>query len=225
MLVSRQAATEQNPWAINKFETAFHKPADSLRMSTFDQVSQSDWHGQYSFLPPTDTTSLFSQSYEHVSSSADNTDSQAQPRTTAPASAPELDTLKQEPQSPLGHRLDPLGLRQPKQPSPIAEQAEDQAEQYAQKASESAQGESLGTTEASGGLSLGPSGISMPTATAQAPELPPISLINDTQSAIKEEDEDVLDDEDMVEVDGDQPTQAQTVAERTAQRRKMKRFR
>ncbi|KAM7195968.1 pah2 homeobox protein encoded by the pah2 protein [Rhypophila sp. PSN 637] len=225
MLVSRQNATEQNPWSISKFETTFHKSADSLRMSNFDPVTQSDWQGQYSFLPPGDN-GLFQQSYEQVTTSADNADSQAQPRSaTAPSNPLDLVVPKQE-QSSLEHRLDPLGLRQPKQPSPIAEQTENQGEQYAQKAAESTLDESLVSTETTG-MPLGSNPLSSVSSTGQGPEAVVNHVSNDGQSQIKEEDEDILDDEEMVEGDGDgeQPPVPQTAAERTAQRRKMKRFR
>lgn len=226
MLVSRQNATEQNPWSISKFETTFHKSADSLRMSNFDPVTQSDWQGQYSFLPPGDA-GLFPQPYEHVANSTDTTDSQAQPRSVAAPSNPlDLVVPKQEPSSLEHHRLDPLGLRQPKQPSPIPEQPENQGEQYAQKAAESVLDESLVSTEATG-MSLGSNPLISVSSTGQGPEATVNHTTNDEQNPIKEEDDDVLDDEEMMEGDGDgdQPPVPQTAAERTAQRRKMKRFR
>jgi len=226
MLVSRQNATEQSPWSISsKFETTFHKSADSIRMSNhFDSVSQSDWQGQYSFLPPGDNN-LFSQPYDHVASSTDNADTQAQPRSvTAPSNALEIEP-KQE-GSPVGHRLDPLGLRQPKQQSPNPEQTESRGEQYATKAEESAHEESLASTETPA-ISLTSNPLSSVSSTGQGSEVPPSQPTNEAQPAIKDEEEDVLDDEEMIEGDGDgeAPTQPQTAAERTAQRRKMKRFR
>lgn len=194
-------------------------------MSNFDPVTQSEWQGQYSFLPPGDN-GLFQQSYDHVTTSADNTDSQSQPRSvTAPSNPLDLVVPKQE-QSSLEHRLDPLGLRQPKQPSPIPEQPENQGEQYAQKAAESVLDESLASTETTG-MSLGSNPLSSVSSTGQGPETTVNHVSSDGQNAIKEEEEDILDDEEMVEVEGDgeQPPAPQTAAERTAQRRKMKRFR
>lgn len=223
MLVTRQSASEQSPWSISsKFENTFHKSTDSLRMSNhFDSVTQSDWQGQYSFLPPGDNN-LFSQQYDHVTNSTGNSDAQTQPRSvTTEGNVLDID-LKQE-SAPLEHRLDPLGLRQPKQPSPIPEQPEAQAEQYAAKATESAHEEPLAPTETPG-LSNQPGAVS---STAQIAEGPVSQSVNDSQSMVKEEDDDVLEDEEMIEVEGDGevPSQPQTAAERTAQRRKMKRFR
>lgn len=226
MLVSRQNATEQSPWSISKFETPFHKSADGLRMSNhFDSVTQSDWQGQYSFLPPGDNN-LFSQPYDHVTSSTDNADSQTQPRSVA-ATSNSLDIEPKQEPSPTGHRLDPLGLRQPKQQSPIPEQPENQGEQYAIKAAESAHEESLGSTETPG-ISMTSNPLNSVSSTGQASDIPPSQPANESSSAVKEEEDDVLEDEEMAEGDGeggDAPAQPQTAAERTAQRRKMKRFR
>lgn len=221
MLVTRHTATEQSPWSISKFETAFRKSAEKLRMSNnFDTVTQSDWQGQYSFLPPGDNT-IFSQPYEHVTNSTESAGSQAQPRTVAaPSEAP-----KQE-SSPLGHRLDPLGLRQPKQPSPIPEQPEIQGEHYPPKTTDLAHEESATSTETPG-MSLGSNPLSSVSSAGQGSETGPSHSGNEGQTAVKEEDEEVIEDEEMIEgeVDGEAQTQPQTAAERTAQRRKMKRFR
>ncbi|KAK4155944.1 hypothetical protein C8A00DRAFT_13065 [Chaetomidium leptoderma] len=221
MLVTRHTATEQSPWSISKFENAFHKSAERLRMSNnFDTVTQSDWQGQYSFLPPSDNT-IFSQQYEHVTSSSENADSQARPRTVAaPSEAPKTET------SPLGHRLDPLGLRQPKQPSPIPEQPENQADQYPPKVAELTHEESSTSTETPA-LSLGSNPLSSVSSAGQGSETAPSHSGNEGQAIVKEEDEEVVDDDEMIEgeAEGEAQGQPQTAAERTAQRRKMKRFR
>ena len=189
----------------------------------FDSVSQSDWQGQYSFLPPGDNN-LFSQTYDHVTSSTDNADPQSQPRSVA-APANTLDIKPEQESSPIGHRIDPLGLRQPKQPSPIPEQPENHGEQYAAKAAESVHEESLVSTETPG-ISITSNPLSSVSSTGQGSDMPP-SQTADAQVPIKDEDEDVLEDEEMIEGDaeGEVPAQPQTAAERTAQRRKMKRFR
>ncbi len=222
MLVTRHTTTEQSPWSISKFETAFRKSAEKLRMSNnFDAVTQSDWQGQYSFLPPGDNN-IFSQPYEHVTGAADNAGSQVQPRTVAVPS----ETPKQA-SPPLGHRLDPLGLRQPKQPSPIPEQPENQGEQqYPTKVTELLHEESSTSTETQG-MSLGSNPLSSVSSAGQGSETGPGHSGNEGQPIPKEEDEEVIEDEEMIEgeVEGEAPAQPQTAAERTAQRRKMKRFR
>lgn len=190
-------------------------------MSTnFDTVTQSEWQGQYSFLPPGDNT-IFSQPYEHVTNSTENAESQAQPRSmAAPNEAPKSEN------SPLGHRLDPLGLRQPKQPSPIPEQPENEGEQYPPKGSELAHEESSTSTETQG-MSLGSNPLSSVSSAGQSSETAPSHSGNEGQAVVKDEDEEVVEDDEMIEGEGDGETQTQpqTAAERTAQRRKMKRFR
>jgi hypothetical protein len=188
--------------------------------NNFDTVTQSDWQGQYSFLPPGDNT-IFSQPYEHVTGSTENAESQAQPRTVAVPN----DGPKSEP-SPLDHRIDPLGLRQPKQPSPIPEQPENHGEQYPPPKTAELAHEESSTTETPG-MSLGSNPLSSVSSAGQGSETAPSHSGNEGQSAIKEEEEEVLEDEEMVEgeAEGEAQAQPQTAAERTAQRRKMKRFR
>lgn len=237
MLVTRQLETEQNPWSISKLETIFNKSSSISRMSNNYEPplsTQSDWQGQYSFLPPGEN-SIFSQSYEHVTGSAEQADShaQGQPRSTLTSNNPlDIENMKSETSpvnnstSPLRHRrsLDPLGLRQQKAPSPIQEQPEPQDEQYAQKPTESIPEESLVSTETPG-MSIGSNPLSSISSAGQGSELP--ASHHDNESAIKDEDDEILEDEEMLEGDGDgdAPSQPQTAAERTAQRRKMKRFR
>ncbi|KAK3949691.1 hypothetical protein QBC32DRAFT_219124 [Pseudoneurospora amorphoporcata] len=227
LATSRQGVTEQSPWSISKFGTPYPKTADSLRMSSFDAVTQSDWQGQYAFLPPGDNN-LYSQSYEHVSGSTDIANPQAQPRSVVGSGNPlEIEPLKRV-TSPLGHRADPLGLRQPKQSSPVAEQVESHSEPYAQKATGTAHEESYTPTKTPN-ISLGSHPLSSVSSAAHGPSSSTAQSVNEAQSTIKEEDDDVLDDEEMIDgdVEGEPQAQAQpqTAAERTAQRRKMKRFR
>jgi hypothetical protein len=227
MLVTRQLDTEQSNWSYSKFETPYHKPPTSPpRMSNhFDPPlsTQPEWQGQYSYLPPADS-SIFSQQFDQGNDSSDA----AQPRSAAGANS-QLDiNIKDEPQhsSPLGHRrsVDPLGLRSNKAASPISEQPEAQGgEAYAAKAAESVQDESLGSTDTPG-LSLTSNPLSSVSSAGQATDIPPSHAGNEDVSANKDDDDEVVDDEDMIE--GDEPSsQPQTAAERTAQRRKMKRFR
>jgi len=179
-----------------------------------------DWQGTYSFLPPGEP--IFAQSYDHVSSSNDNSQTQAQPRSAGGDGSLEID-VKNEAGSPLGHRrsVDPLGLRQ-KAPTPIQEQPEHPSSPYAPKA-ESVHDESLVSTDAPG-LSLGPHHLNS-VSSGQPGDLG-VPHAGEDQAVPKDGDEeDVVDDEEMIEGDGDTTSQPQTAAERTAQRRKMKRFR
>ncbi|XDG02200.1 hypothetical protein ABKA04_001815 [Annulohypoxylon sp. FPYF3050] len=228
MLVTRHLEPEQNHWS-SKFETAFHKPT-SPRMSSYDShlSTQPDWQGQYSFLPPGESH-IFAQPFEQVTGSSSNNDITSQQR---PASAHNstLDNTSQATQSsihsPMSHSriLDPLplGLRQPKAESPVQEHSDVQGASYAIKA-ESAHEESLASTDTQG-LHLGPSSLG-PSSSVQGQETTS-GPNRDEESAIgKDDDDEVLDDDEMVEGEGETSTQPQTAAERTAARRKMKRFR
>lgn len=132
--------------------------------------------------------------------------------------------MKEEPHSPLGHRIDPLGLRPAKQPSPIPEHPE-QAGEYGPKAAESVPDESLVSGDTPG-LSLASNPLSSVSSAGQGQEIPASHTGNDGEIPKQEDEDEVVDDEEMVEGDGGEATsQPQTAAERTAQRRKMKRFR
>jgi hypothetical protein len=76
-------------------------------------------------------------------------------------------------------------------------------------------------------MSLGSNPLSSVSSAGQVSEAAPSQAENDGQTLVKEEEEEVVEDEEMVEGEGEGETQPppQTAAERTAQRRKMKRFR
>ncbi|KAI0881028.1 uncharacterized protein GGS22DRAFT_74722 [Annulohypoxylon maeteangense] len=226
MLVTRHLEPEQNHWS-SKFETTFHK-STSPRMSSYDGhlSTQPDWQGQYSFLPPGESN-IFAPPFEQVTGSSSNNDISSQQR---PASAHNntLDNTNQATQSsihsPMSHSriLDPLGLRQPKAESPVHEHADVQGASYAIKA-ESAHEESLASTDPQG-LPLGPSALGS-ASSVQGQEATSGPTVNEDSAIGKDEDDEVLDDDEMVEGEGESTTQPQTAAERTAARRKMKRFR
>lgn len=78
-------------------------------------------------------------------------------------------------------------------------------------------------------ISLGSHPLSSVSSAAHEPKSSTAQSVNEAQSTIKDEDDDLLDDEEMIDGDAEEEPQAQaqpqTAAERTAQRRKMKRFR
>lgn len=119
--------------------------------------------------------------------------------------------LKQEPNA-LRQRHSGGGHTQP---SPIAEQVENDGELYARKAADSANEGSVASAENQG--------MSNPVSSASS-DAPANQVRNDDQVCKQEEDDDVIDDDDM-DGDGESGTQEMTPAERTAARRKMKRFR
>lgn len=228
MLVSRQHDSEQNHWSVSKYETLYHKPASSPRMSHHYDAplsTQPDWQGQqYSFLPPGDN-SIYPQSYNHGQAPNGNVGSQAEPRSAADASGA-MDIDSKSDSNSLSPSLsqrrsdDPLGLRAHRQPSPIPEQSESQGEMYAQKAAESTnEGSVASATTAAASIA-----VSSVSSAGQSSELPPIQARSEEPVCKQEEDDDVLDDDDM-DGDVDGITPEMTPAERTAARRKMKRFR
>ncbi|KAK6951925.1 hypothetical protein Daesc_006450 [Daldinia eschscholtzii] len=228
MLVTRHLDTEQHHWS-SKLETAFHK-STSPRMSSYDGhlSTQPDWHGQYSSYLPSGEGSIFAQPFEQVSGSSSNNDVASQQRPSS-AHNSNLENTTQTSHSsltsPMSHHriLDPLGLRQPKAESPAHEQPDVQGASYAIKA-ESAHEESLASADAQG-LPLGQNTISSTSSAGQGQDVTAVPAGNEDAALGKDEDDDVLEDDEMVEAEGDVSTQPQTAAERTAARRKMKRFR
>ncbi|KAK7935156.1 Homeobox domain-containing protein [Apiospora marii] len=219
MLVTRQIDTEQSHWS-SKYGALYTSP----RMSNFDSslTTQPEWQGHYSFLPPGESN-LFVQPFEQGSgSNSSNETSAAQQQrpanvhTTALSTQPNQDT----PGSPHGHgrSLDPLGLRAPKVESPTQESSDPRiAPSYRVKAEPARDG----STEAS--RLTHETAVTSPSGTQGHGEG---AGDNDDLSLGKEEDDDVLDDDDdMIEGEGDPNAPPQTAAERTAARRKMKRFR
>ncbi|KAF6819814.1 Homeobox-leucine zipper protein HDG11 [Colletotrichum sojae] len=214
MLVTRQFDnTEQSHWSYSKFETSLHKaPTTPPRMSNQFEAplpTPPEWQGQqYSYLP-TPETNVFPQGYE----TGNDASEASQPRTA------EVQTKQEDNRGPA----DPLGLRQVKQPTPEDEPEEQLRQQQQlkqeqrQKSAEKMAGpisqENMASTETqNASMASNPTG-------QEAPAI----HVDDEASLSKDEDDDVLDDDDMLEDgEGGQP---QTAAERTAARRKMKRFR
>lgn len=223
MLVSRLSDTEQSNWSYTKFETTYQKPTTSPRMSNhFDTPlsTPSDWQSQYSYLPPGES-SIFSQPFESANDGAEASRSRPASNSTTSERA---DLSSKESNASDQKRADPLGIRSAKPPSPIAEHPEPQhSDPFAHKPAESGAEESLGSAEAST-LPLPSNTIHTSSSSVQPQDshsLPPINV------EPKEEDDELFEDEEMrgVEETADDNAQPQTAAERTAQRRKMKRFR
>ncbi|KZL66530.1 homeobox domain-containing protein [Colletotrichum tofieldiae] len=224
MLVTRQFdTTEQSHWSYSKFETPLHKPPTTPpRMSNqFEGTlpTPPEWQGQqYSYLSGSENN-VFSQAY-----GAGNEASEAsQPRTTAGAPTQVEIQIKQDPNAGLDSRgaADPLGLRQVKQPTPEDEPEERQRQQQQQQQQEQRQeSQPLETTPQESAAEM--QSQTMTSSMEQEAEAAAAHMDHDEANLSKEEDDDVLDDDDMLD-DGDGTPQ--TAAERTAARRKMKRFR
>ena len=119
--------------------------------------------------------------------------------------------------------LDPLGLRQPKAESPVQEPAENRGAAYAVK-TEPAQDDSL-TSRDTSALMHGPSLVEPTPPVEQAHDVSTSQGGNEETLVEKDEEDVMMEDEEMVDLEGEAPSQPQTAAERTAARRKMKRFR
>ncbi|CCF43639.1 hypothetical protein CH063_13284 [Colletotrichum higginsianum] len=232
MLVTRQFdTTEQSHWSYSKFETPLQKsPTTPPRMSNQFEAplpTPPEWQGQqYSYLSGPENN-VFSQAYGVGNETSEAT----QPRTTAGATA-QVDTHTKQQQQNTGldsrGASDPLGLRQVKQPTPEDEPEDRQPQQQreqrqgsqpSEKTAETALLESAPLTEMQ---SQTMSSNSTSLAEQEAEAAAAAQMDNDEANLSKEDDDDVLDDDDMLD-DGDGTPQ--TAAERTAARRKMKRFR
>ncbi|PKS10717.1 hypothetical protein jhhlp_002474 [Lomentospora prolificans] len=226
MLVSRHSDTEQSHWSFSKFETPYQKSTSSPRMSNhFDTPlsTQPDWQGQYSYLPPSENN-IFSQPFE---SGNDNVEASQTRATTNGSAAGAADVNSKEGTTPgLEHRraIDPLGLRSVKPATPAPEHQDGHPqEKYGQKPTDSVPEESLISSEAPG-LSMSSNGLSAVSSTGQGAEVQTTQPGSLEASGQKDDEDDIVDDDDMGVADG-ADGQPQTAAERTAQRRKMKRFR
>lgn len=232
MLVSRQHDSEPNPWSKSKYETLLYKPTSGSRMSHhYDSPlsTQSDWQGQqYSYLPPGES-SIYPQSYEHGQAPHSNAGSQAQPRSAADASgAMDIDSKSDRNtlSPPLSQRRseDPLGLRTQKQLSPTPEHpSERRCDMDTGNVAAESTNEGSMISAATTAMSMGSNPVSSVSSAGQSSEVGPNHVRNDDHVK-QEDDEDVIDDDD-IEGDGDGITAEMTPAERTAARRKMKRFR
>ncbi|KAI0021925.1 hypothetical protein F4780DRAFT_257053 [Xylariomycetidae sp. FL0641] len=228
MLVTRQFDTEQSHWS-SKFETALHKSTSS-RMSSYEGSisTQPDWQGHYSFLPPGDNN-IFAQPFEQQVATSGNDNDGRSPQRPSSARNSNLETPSQTNPSALNsptsqqHALDPLGLRQPKTESPAQEPSDIQSASFAIK-EESIHEDSLASTDVAG-LSAESHPMSSISSTEQNQEIGAAASGTEEQMTGKEEDDEMLEDDELVEGEGDATAQPQTAAERTAARRKMKRFR
>lgn len=201
MIVTRQPDSEHSHWS-SKYGTIYTTPRMSNLASPL--TTQPGWQGHYSFLPPGETN-IFGQPLEQTSSNAS-----AERR---PASTDNVRGTEQPKTSPVvpaishSRSMDPLGLRAPKEESPAQEQSEPRGEPYGVKSESALEGP-------------------LPSIVASPPlESDAVDNRNGNEDLAlgKDEDDDVLDDEDdMMEGEDGRP---QTAAERTAARRKMKRFR
>ena len=209
MLVTRQPDSEHSHWS-SKYGTVYTTP----RMANFASplTTQPGWQGHYSLLPPGETN-IFAPPLEQTSHATNSSsDASAERR---PASADNIGGAEQSRTSPMvpamnhSRSMDPLGLRAPKVESPIQEQSEPRGEPYGVKSESVLEGPL-------------PSIMASPSLESDAVDN---RNGNEDLTPGKDEDDDVLDEEDDMMEGEDGASHPQTAAERTAARRKMKRFR
>lgn len=232
MLVSRKPDSEQNHWPMSKYDSLYHYPASNPRMSHHYDTplsTQPDWQGQqYSFHAARENHPYGQSSYNsNNNNSNDPTSSSsigihAQPRSATESGGMDIDPKSEGsiPSPSVSQRRGDsvLGIHSQRQLSPMSVQGENQGELYAKKAGESTNKESFhaaGPTSNSNAMSssITTSGHNMER---------PASQTRDDSTCKQEDDDEVIDDDEVDETDG---TQEMTPAERTAARRKMKRFR
>ncbi|KPM34905.1 hypothetical protein AK830_g11670 [Neonectria ditissima] len=214
MLVTRQCDTDHS-WPFNKYDPS-RKPASPSRMSNPYSTAlpaQSEWQGQNPYSP--NDGHPFPQSLEPNSNCQDG----AQSRLATDSERNALGIhVKQEPRSSQIHKLPGMGLRHDTHPSPLSNPPETQNGPHSLMIAGSVQDKPQGFMETRsqplGTNSLNPC-LSQTSANHNGH--------GDRLSSAKSEEDDDFDEEDMLDGEGDHSSQ--TAAERTAARRKMKRFR
>ena len=198
-------------------------------MSSYNgQLStQPDWHGHYSFLPPGETN-IFAQPFEPLPTPNSNNNASTQRRPEGaqeetPNSQPQPNQSRSSPYVAHNRPLDPLGLRQPKAESPVQEPSDNRDATYAIK-SESAPDDSL-TSRDTPALTHGSSLVEPASSVGPGQDIATSQSGNEEPLIEKEDEDEVMEDDEIVEAEGEVTGQPQTAAERTAARRKMKRFR
>lgn len=224
MLVTRQPDSESSHWS-SKYQTLLHKPTNP-RMSNFEGPlsSQPEWQGHYSYLPPGEPN-LFAQPFQQASSNSNSNASTIPPPSGTSAASGETanhpgSNMVSSPgtQSQTGNGQ---AMSAPKVESPTHEASDATGIKR-----ENTQDElSVSTAPA------GPANVNEPTSASSADRAQEIgreqSVLDDGVMS-KEEDDELMDDEDMLDIEGDgegETSRPMTAAERTAARRKMKRFR
>ena len=207
MLVTRQYDTENSHWPFSKYDPTSRKSTGPRMSSHYDAAvpTPSDWRGQYPYLEQSES-SIFSQSFGQNGN--DNKSSSSHSATESDSNVLGIQ-LKEEPASPRSQmfRSSPL--------SKSLSMAQDDADVTRSIGSMRAESPvRSGTYRLSLSLDSAPS-------TGHGSEISSgLTGPREKSTSPKDEDEIVFEDDEGMDVDGEQ-----TAAERTAARRKMKRFR
>ncbi len=213
MLVTRVCDTGRNTWSSSKLE-AIYQNAASSRMSNFEPLpTQPDWREQYSGFPLPGDNGLLQPTFEQTTSSnvAENSRDQHQS-----GSRPQLEHR---------HSLGPL--RQEGQSVPTIDRPDSAPGDCSYQVTNPTRDDSLVSTESTV-ISLGSLGSNPLSSASSTPTQQGTLANNDggiNEADIKDEDEELEEDDEMLELEPEEGAAPQTTAERRAERRKMKRFR
>ncbi|PNY27369.1 Homeobox-leucine zipper protein HDG11 [Tolypocladium capitatum] len=221
MLTTLICDTEHSPWPFRKYSASSRRP-ESPRMSDRYDLPlpvQPDWQGQYSYLPQHDSD-IFSRSF---GDSRNAPEDPRRPHLTGEGAPPGPDPhVKKEQGSPEGLRCaaDSLGPRSVRHPSP----GEDQS-----IIADTAAGFGRGDSSASADpfpRSSGPNHFRTVLSTDETSGPGPTRYERDVKDFVTGEEADFEgDDDEAIGGEGESAGRPQTMAERLAARRKMKRFR
>lgn len=221
MLITRICDTEHSPWPFRKHSASTRRP-ESPRMSDRYDLPlpvQPDWQGQYSYLPQHDSD-IFSRPFGDNRNAAEDP---RRPQLTGEGVQAGLNPrVKKEQDSSEGLRCtgDPLGARNVKHPSP-----EEGQSIFAEKTVGFGRGDSSASTDPFP-RSSGPNHFRTVLSTDEALETGPGRYEQDVKDLVTGEEGDFeVDDDEPIGGDGESTGRPQTMAERLAARRKMKRFR
>jgi hypothetical protein len=194
--------------------------------STYDSSlsTHQDWQGQYSYLHP-EESAVFGQSFDQQD---DPTTASARSPRTVEAVPGSIDAaLKRGPVSPTdakGDREDTVLVKGKASQEEVVQGLPEDS-MYTVKRSEQGHDESIISVDTPA-LSMGSTHLSSVSSTGPVSEAHSVQMIvNGKADDIKEEDDDMVEDDEMIDVEGEQSSRPMTAAERTAARRKMKRFR
>ncbi|KXJ92754.1 hypothetical protein Micbo1qcDRAFT_50819 [Microdochium bolleyi] len=226
MLVARQYETDQGRWS-SKFDPLLNR-SNSLRMSNYDGSSslQSGWNGHASVVPNTDNSLYPHSAGQATRGSIDDATTSRLQTTNASGALPEI--RLEEPASMIGTTASDY------QPTSTPELSQSQAEPRGHARSTRnlhglvVKAETASDFTGKSSSSMTPNALPRPGPSgsqgihSSSPTAP-----FDHEGMLRTKDEDDLGDEDddMLDVEGEISGRPMTAAERTAARRKMKRFR
>ena len=181
-----------------------------------------EWSGQYSYLPQEESAVFGPPFDQHHDPAAPS----RSPRTVAAVPA-SIDAVLKRGTSPVSEQA-----RRDVKPNTVGKAASAESghitaedEMYTVKRPDQVQDGST-TSADTPAMSMGSTHLSSVSSTGH--NLEPQSsqiLANDKGEGLQDDEEEMAEDDDMIDIEGDQPSRPMTAAERTAARRKMKRFR